>query len=173
MAWKTVMPLPGAEGDVVDPTAVGAADVVFGPVVDEEGGVRGICFAGGVGDAEERVDGVAAAAVDDGAGGAEEGAVEGGVWGWMTGGRGGRRTRFGGVGVEIFLWWWVGGVCSAAKVGRVLKAVAAAAESWSIWRRVRVGFGIEGILEQSFEIRTPVQAKAKANAEAGPPPRAE
>ncbi len=30
--------LPGAEGDVVDPTAVGAADLLLGPFVDEEGG---------------------------------------------------------------------------------------------------------------------------------------
>ena len=34
--------LPGAEGDVVDPTAVGAADLLLGPLVDQEGGVRGI-----------------------------------------------------------------------------------------------------------------------------------
>ncbi len=71
--------LPGAEGDVVDPTAVGAADLLFGPFVYEEGGFEVFCFACGVGYAEERVDGVAAAAVDDGAGGAEESSAEGGV----------------------------------------------------------------------------------------------
>ena len=70
---------PRAEGDVVDPTAVGAADLSLGPFVDEEGGVEIFCVAGGVGYAEEWVDGVAAAAVDDGAGRAEEGSVEGGV----------------------------------------------------------------------------------------------
>ena len=32
--------LPGAEGDVVDPTAVSAAYLLLGPVVDEEGGAR-------------------------------------------------------------------------------------------------------------------------------------
>ena len=48
--------------------------------MDQECGFEVFCFAGGVGDAKEWVDGVAAAAVDDGAGGAEEGAAEGGVW---------------------------------------------------------------------------------------------
>jgi len=72
--------LPGAEGDVVDPTAVGAADLLLGPLVDEESGFEVFCFAGGVGYSEERVDGVATAAVDDGAGGAEEGSAEGWVW---------------------------------------------------------------------------------------------
>src|SRR6266550_980574 len=48
--------LPGAEGDVVDPTAVGAADLLLGPFVDEEGGFEVLCFAGGVGYAEEWVD---------------------------------------------------------------------------------------------------------------------
>ena len=90
--------LPGAEGDVVDPTAVGAADLLLGPLVDEECGFEVFCVAGGVGYAEEWVDGVAAAAVDDGAGGAEESAAEGGVGIVGLGGRGGRRTRFGGVG---------------------------------------------------------------------------
>jgi hypothetical protein len=71
--------LPGTEGDVVDPTAVGAADLLLGPFVDEEGRFEVLCFAGGVGYTEERVDGVAAAAVDDGAGGAEERSAEGGV----------------------------------------------------------------------------------------------
>jgi len=47
--------------------------------VDEEGGFEVLCFAGGVGYAEERVDRVAAATVDDGAGRAEESAAEGGV----------------------------------------------------------------------------------------------
>src|SRR5207302_11353124 len=65
--------LPGTEGDVVDPTAVGSADLLLGPFVDEEGGFEVFRLAGGVGYAEERVDGVAAAAVDDGAGRAEEG----------------------------------------------------------------------------------------------------
>ncbi len=73
--------LPGAEGDVVDPAAVGAADLTLGPFVDEEGGVEVFGVAGGVGDAEERVDSVAAAAVDERAGGAEERAVEG----WVPG----------------------------------------------------------------------------------------
>ena len=47
--------------------------------MDEECGFEVFGAAGGVGYAEERVDGVAAAAVDDGAGGAEESAAEGGV----------------------------------------------------------------------------------------------
>jgi hypothetical protein len=47
--------------------------------VDEEGGFEVFCLAGGVGYAEKRVDGIAAASVDDGAGGAEEGSAEGGV----------------------------------------------------------------------------------------------
>ncbi len=47
--------------------------------MDEEGGFEVLPFAGGVGHAEERVDGVAAATVDDGTGGAEEGSAEGGV----------------------------------------------------------------------------------------------
>jgi hypothetical protein len=68
--------LPGDEGDVVDPTAVGSADLLLGPFVDEEGGFEIFCFAAGVGYAEERVYGVAATAMDDGAGGAEESAAE-------------------------------------------------------------------------------------------------
>ena len=77
--------LPGAEGDVVDPAAVGAADLLFGPFVDEEGGVEIFGFAGGVGDAEQWVHGVATAAVDDCAGGAQERSAEGwvGVGGLM------------------------------------------------------------------------------------------
>ena len=71
--------LPGAESDVVDPTAVGAADLSLGPLVDEECGFEVLCLSGGVGYAKEWVDGVAAAAVDDGAGGAEERSSEGGV----------------------------------------------------------------------------------------------
>lgn len=71
--------LPGAESDVVDPTAVGAADLLLGPFVDEEGGFEVFCFAAGVGHAEERIDGVAATTVDDGAGGTEKCAAEGGV----------------------------------------------------------------------------------------------
>ena len=47
--------------------------------MDEEGGFEVFGVAGGVGYAEERIDGVAAAAVDDGAGGAEEGSAEGRV----------------------------------------------------------------------------------------------
>jgi hypothetical protein len=47
--------------------------------VDEEGGFEVFCFAGGVGYAEEGVDGVAAASVADGAGGAEESSADGGV----------------------------------------------------------------------------------------------
>ena len=77
--------LPGAEGDVVDPTAVGTGDLLLGPLVDEEGGFEVFGLAGGVGLAEEWVDGVSAAAVDDGAGWAEEGSAEGwvGVGGLM------------------------------------------------------------------------------------------
>ena len=52
--------LPGAKRDVVDPTAIGSADLLFGPFVDEEGGFEVFGFAGGVGYAQERVDGVAA-----------------------------------------------------------------------------------------------------------------
>ncbi len=47
--------------------------------MDEECGFEVFGAAGGVGYAEEWVDGVAAAAVDDGAGGAEESAAEGGI----------------------------------------------------------------------------------------------
>jgi len=71
--------LPGAEGEVVDPGAVGAGDGALGPVVDVDGGVKVLRIAGGVGYAEERVDCVAAAAVDEAAGGAEDGAVDVGV----------------------------------------------------------------------------------------------
>ena len=68
--------LPGTEGDVVEPTAVGAADLLLGPFVDEEGGFEISRFAGGVGHAQQWVDGVAATSVDDGAGGTEESASE-------------------------------------------------------------------------------------------------
>jgi len=71
--------LPRAESDVVDPTAVGAADLLFGPFVDEEGGFEIFCPAGGVGHAEEWVDGVSATSMNDGAGGTEERATECGV----------------------------------------------------------------------------------------------
>jgi hypothetical protein len=47
--------------------------------VDEEGGLEVFGVAGGVGDAEEWVDGVADAAVDEDAGGAEDAALECGV----------------------------------------------------------------------------------------------
>ncbi len=47
--------------------------------MDEEGGFEVFRSAGGVGYAEEGVDGVTAAAVDDGAGGAEEGSAECGI----------------------------------------------------------------------------------------------
>ncbi len=47
--------------------------------MDEEGGFEVFGLAGGVGDAKEGVDGVAAASVDDGAGGAGERAVKCGV----------------------------------------------------------------------------------------------
>ena len=47
--------------------------------MDEDGGFYVFGLAGGVGHAEERVDGIAAAAVDDGAGRAEKSAAEGGV----------------------------------------------------------------------------------------------
>jgi hypothetical protein len=47
--------------------------------VDEEGGFEVFGLACGVGLAEEWIDGVAAAAVDDGAGGAEEGSAECGI----------------------------------------------------------------------------------------------
>ena len=102
--------LPGAEGDVVDPAAVGAADLLLGPFVDEEGGFEVFGFAGGVGYAEEWVDGVAAAAVDDGAGGAEEGAAEGGVG---VGGLVGEEAVAPGLeelGVEVGAWGGLGGL---------------------------------------------------------------
>jgi hypothetical protein len=67
--------LPGAEGDVVDPTAVGAADLLFGPLMDEEGGLKIFCIACGVGYAEEWVDGISTASVDNRAGGAKESAA--------------------------------------------------------------------------------------------------
>ena len=44
--------------------------------MDEEGGFEVFGFAGGVGYAEERVDRIAAASVNDGAGWADEGATE-------------------------------------------------------------------------------------------------
>ena len=68
--------LPRTEGDVVDPTAVGAADLLLGPFVDEQGGFEIFRLAGGVGHAEEWIDGVAATSVDDGAGGTEKSATE-------------------------------------------------------------------------------------------------
>src|ERR1700735_4266699 len=81
--------LPGTEGDVVDPTAVGAGDLLLGPLVDEEGRFEIFGLTGGVGLAEEWTDGVSAAAVDDGAGWAEEGSAEGWVGGSGLGGGGG------------------------------------------------------------------------------------
>jgi hypothetical protein len=62
--------------------------------VDEEGGFEVFGFAGGVGYAEERVDGVAAE-LD---------------LGWWTGEPGGRRTRFGGAGRRGFYVGRVGGL---------------------------------------------------------------
>ena len=80
--------------------------------MDEEGGFEVFGFAGGVGHAEEWVDGVAAAAVDDGAGGAEESSAEGGVGVGGSDGRGGRRTRFGGVGRRGWCLEWLDDGCS-------------------------------------------------------------
>jgi hypothetical protein len=102
--------LPGAEGDVVDPTAVGAADLLFGPFMDEEGGFEIFCFAGGVGYAEEWVDGVAAAAVNDCAGWANEGAAEGWVWIGGLMGEEAVAPGFQELGVEVFLWGALGGL---------------------------------------------------------------
>ena len=107
--------LPGAEGDVVDPTAVGAGDLLLGPLVDEEGGFEVFGLAGGVGLAEEWVNCVSAAAVDDGAGGAEEGSAECGVG---VGGLVGEETVAPGLeedGVEVFLW---GGLCGLGECGK-------------------------------------------------------
>ncbi len=64
--------LPGAKGDVVDPTAVGPGDLLFRPLMDEEGSFEVFRFAGGVGLADQWVDGVSATAMDDAAGGAEQ-----------------------------------------------------------------------------------------------------
>ncbi len=108
--------------------------------MDEESGFEVLCLAGGVGYAEEWVDGVTAAAVDDGAGGAEEGAAEGGVLdcGFLVGEEA-VAPGFEELGVEIVLRVGLSRSSVVAKATPVLKAVAAAAESWSIWRRVKVG----------------------------------
>jgi hypothetical protein len=107
--------LPGAEGDVVNPTAIGAADLLLGPFVDEEGGFEIFCFAAGVGHAEQRVDGVAATAVDDGAGGTEESAAKSGIG---IGGLVGKKAitpGFEELGVEIVL-----GFCCGMSWGLLL-----------------------------------------------------
>jgi hypothetical protein len=110
--------LPGAEGDVVDPTAVGAGDLLLGPLVDEEGGFEVFGFAGGVGYAEEGVDGVAAAAVDDGAGGAEEGSAEGWVFdGGFLVGEEAVAPGLEELGVEVFLWAGLGGLLGCGESG--------------------------------------------------------
>ena len=59
------------------------------------------------------------------------------------------------------------GCADSANAGRV-RAVAAVAESWSISRRVRVSFGIWGILEHWFGIRTMGWLKATAKADPSP-----
>ncbi len=134
--------------------------------MDEEGGFEVFGFAGGVGLAEERIDGVSAAAVDDGAGGAEEGSAE--CWVGVGGLMGEEAVAPGleELGVEVFC---AAGCAGSANAGRV-RAVAAVAESCSISRRVRVSFGIEGILEHWFGFRTMVGFETTAKA--GPPPSA-
>jgi len=73
--------------------------------VDEKGGFEIFRFAGGVGDAEKRVDGVAAASVDDGAGGAEESATECGVGdGGLLVGEEAVAPGLQELGVEIVIW---------------------------------------------------------------------
>ena len=82
--------------------------------MDEEGGFEVFGLAGGVGLAEEWVDGVSAAAVDDGAGWAEEGSAECRVG---VGGLMGEEAVAPGLeelGVEVF--WW-GGLCGFRECG--------------------------------------------------------
>lgn len=70
---------PGAESDVIDPATISAAEVLFGPGMHLQGGVQVFRVSGGVGYAQQGVDGVAATAVQNAAGGAGEGAVYRGV----------------------------------------------------------------------------------------------
>ena len=68
---------PRTESDIVDPAAVGAAYLPLGPFVYEECCVEIFGVTGSVGYAQERVDSVAAASVDECAGRAEKGSMQG------------------------------------------------------------------------------------------------
>ena len=71
--------LPGAESHVVDPTAVGAAHTGLRPLVHANRRADIFGFARGVRHAQQGIDGVAATAVDERAGGTQQAALEGRV----------------------------------------------------------------------------------------------
>ena len=71
--------LPGAQGHVVDPTAVGAAHLGLRPLVHQHRRAQVFGFAGGVRHAQQRIHRIAATAVDERAGGAQQPAIECGI----------------------------------------------------------------------------------------------
>ena len=111
-----------------------------------------------MGHAQKRVDGIAAAAVNDGAGGAEEGAEQGGVAdGGLLVGEQAVAPGLQEMSVEILAGWLASRLLlrrrpHAGKASLAVRAVAPAVESLSISRRVsswlELSFAIESMLDE-------------------------